>query len=82
MDSQMTVGKKLTLVGALLIGLTMALGIVTLIGLRGYDHVVTSLSDDSLAGVSACGKLEAAFLEFRGDAWRRRTRPLPPPKRQ
>ena len=71
MDSQMTVGKKLTLVGALLIGLTMALGIVTLIGLRGYDHVVTSLSDDSLAGVSACGKLEAAFLEFRGDAWRR-----------
>ncbi len=33
MDSQMTVGKKLTLIGALLIGLTIVLGIVTLIGL-------------------------------------------------
>ncbi len=71
MDSQMTVGKKLTLIGALLIGLTIILGIVTLIGLRSYDKVVTSLADDSLAGVSACGKVEAAFLELRGDAWKR-----------
>ena len=32
MDSQMTVGKKLTLIGALLIGLTIVLGVVTLLG--------------------------------------------------
>ncbi len=70
MDSQMTVGKKLTLIGALLIGLTIVLGIVTLIGLSGYDKVVHSLADEALAGVSASGKLEAAILEMRGDMWR------------
>ncbi len=70
MDSQMTVGKKLTLIGALLIGLTIVLGVVTLIGLRGYDKVVHSLADDALVGVSACSKVEAEFLEMRGDMWR------------
>ena len=70
MDSQMTVGKKLTLIGALLIGLTIVLGAVTLIGLGGYDRVVNSLANDSLAGVSACSKVEAKFLELRGDMWR------------
>jgi hypothetical protein len=70
MDSQMTVGKKLTLIGALLIGLTIVLGIVTLVGLRSYDAVAHSLTDDALAGVTACGKLEAAFFELRGDMWR------------
>jgi len=70
MDSQMTVGKKLTLIGALLIGLTIVLGIVTLIGLKSYDKVVDSLANDALAGVSACSKVEAEFLEMRGDMWR------------
>jgi methyl-accepting chemotaxis protein len=70
MDSQMTVGKKLTLIGALLIGLTVILGIVTLIELRGYEKIVVSLSDDALTGVLACDKVESAFLELRGDMWR------------
>ncbi len=70
MDSQMTVGKKLTLIGALLVGLTIVLGIVTLIGLRSYDKVAHSLADDALAGVTACGKLESSFMELRGDMWR------------
>jgi methyl-accepting chemotaxis protein len=70
MDSQMTVGKKMTLIGALLIGLTIALGTVTLIGLRGYDKIVHELADDALAGVSACSKVEAQYLEMRGDMWR------------
>jgi len=70
MDSEMTVGKKLTLIGALLIGLTIVLGTVTLIGLGGYDRVVNSLANDSLAGVSACSKVEALFLQARGDMWR------------
>src|SRR5271168_3237476 len=70
MESHMTIGKKLTLVGALLIGLTIVLGIVTLIGLRGYDQIVTSLANDSLAGVSACARVEAEYLEMRGDMWR------------
>jgi methyl-accepting chemotaxis protein/methyl-accepting chemotaxis protein-1 (serine sensor receptor) len=70
MNSQMTVGKKLTLIGALLIGLTVVLGIVTLIGLRGYDKTVHSLAENALAGISASAKVEAAFLELRGDTWR------------
>jgi methyl-accepting chemotaxis protein len=70
MDSQMTVGKKLTLVGALLIGLTVVLGVVTLLGLASYQKVVHSLADDSFAGVVACGKLEADYFEMRGDMWR------------
>ena len=70
MDSQMTVGKKLTLIGALLIGLTIVLGVVTLVGLASYQRIVVSLSDDALAGVMACSKVEASFLELRGDTWR------------
>jgi methyl-accepting chemotaxis protein len=70
MHSQMTIGKKLTLIGAFLIGLTAILGIVTLSGLMSYDRIVRSLTDDSLAGVSACSKVESDLLEIRGDMWR------------
>lgn len=70
MGSHMTVGKKLTLIGALLIGLTIVLGAVTLVELRSLQQATTSLSDDALAGVSACSKLETSFLELRGDTWR------------
>jgi len=67
---QMTVGRKLTLLGVFLIGLTAVLGVATLHGLRSYDKVVHALADDSLAGVSACSKAEASLLEMRGDMWR------------
>jgi methyl-accepting chemotaxis protein len=70
MHSQMTVGKKLAMIGAVLIGLTIVMGIVTLVGLRGYDKVVHSLTDEALAGVAASSRMEANFLEMRGDAWR------------
>ncbi len=70
MYSQMTVGKKMTLIGALLIGLTIILGVLSLIELNAYAKKVTALSDDALAGVSACSKLQSAFLELRGDAWK------------
>ena len=71
MHSQMTVGRKLSLIGAMLIGLTMVLGIVVLVELSSYDKMVHLLSDDALAGVSACSKVESEFLEVRGDMWRR-----------
>jgi methyl-accepting chemotaxis protein len=70
MDSQMTIGKKLTLIGALLIGFTIALGVVTLVGLNSFQKVTTLLADDALAGVSACSKLEGDILMMRGDMWR------------
>src|SRR5277367_1321770 len=66
----MTIGKKLTLTGVSMVGLTMVSGIVALIGFSGYDKIVHSLTDDALAGVSACGKVEAAILEMRGDMWK------------
>jgi len=70
MHSEMTVGKKLAMIGALLIGLTIVMGSVTLVGLRGYDKVVHSLASEALAGVAASSRMEANFLEMRGDAWR------------
>jgi methyl-accepting chemotaxis protein/methyl-accepting chemotaxis protein-1 (serine sensor receptor) len=70
MDTQMTLGKKLTLIGALLIGLTIVMGVNALIGLRSYNQVLTALASDALAGISACGRVEATFLELRGDTWR------------
>ncbi len=70
MKSGMTIGKKLTLIGAFLIGLTLTLGVTTLVGLASFNKIVKSLSDDSLAGVSACSKVETSLLELRGDSWR------------
>jgi methyl-accepting chemotaxis protein len=70
MHSQMTVGKKLAMIGAVLIGLTIVMGIVTLVGLNGYDKAVHSLAGEALAGVAASSRMEANFLEMRGDAWR------------
>ncbi len=70
MHSQMTVGKKLAMIGAVLIGLTIVMGIVTLAGLKGYDKAVHSLAGEALAGVAASSRMEANFLEMRGDAWR------------
>ena len=68
MKSKMTVGKKFALTGALLMALTVTLGVVTLVGLASLEGSVHSLSDDALGGVSACSKVEADMLEFRGDA--------------
>jgi len=66
----MTVGKKLAFIGALLIGLTVALGLVALVGLARLQKISNQVANDALAGVSACSKLETAFLELRGDTWR------------
>ncbi|HEV8038618.1 MAG TPA: methyl-accepting chemotaxis protein [Bryobacteraceae bacterium] len=70
MNSNMTVGKKLTLIGAFLLLLTLTLGVSSLIGLSSLVKIAHSLSDDSLAGVSACSKVESYLLEMHGDMWR------------
>ena len=70
MTSKMTVGKKLALIGTFLIGLTLIMGVATLLGLKSLQRIVHSLAYDSLAGVSASSKVEADLLELRGNAWR------------
>jgi methyl-accepting chemotaxis protein/methyl-accepting chemotaxis protein-1 (serine sensor receptor) len=66
----MTVGKKLFLIGGLLIGLTTISGVTTLVGLRSDETAVQSLADEALAGVSACSNVESLLMEMRGDMWR------------
>jgi methyl-accepting chemotaxis protein/methyl-accepting chemotaxis protein-1 (serine sensor receptor) len=67
MKSQMTIGKKFALTGALLMSLTATLGVVAFVSLSSLEKSVHSLSDDPLAGVSACSKVESSLLEMRGD---------------
>lgn len=70
MNSGITVGKKLTLIGGFLLGLTLVLGLCTLTGLNSLVGIAHSLSVDSFAGVSACGKMESNLIEMHGDMWR------------
>ena len=70
MNSSMTVGRKLTLIGAFLLSLTLILGVSSLIGLNSLVKTVHSLSEDSLAGVSACSKVESNLLMMQGNMWR------------
>ncbi len=70
MTSKMTIGKKLALIGTLLIGLTLIMGVTTLLGLRSLQKIVVSLDEDSMAGLSAASKAESGMLELRGNAWR------------
>jgi len=67
MRMQMPIGKKFTLAGALLIALTIALGVACLLGLRSIERGVKLLTEDALDGITSSGTLEAALLEMRGD---------------
>ena len=68
--SNMTIGRKLALTGAFLGLTTIILGIVSLSGLSGADSSLAALADDSLAGVSACSRVQSELLELHGDMWR------------
>src|ERR1035441_4735253 len=50
--------------------MTVLLGVSTLIGLGTLRKALSSVTDDSLAGVSASSKVEAGLLEIRGDILR------------
>jgi len=70
LQSKMTIGRKFALTGAFLMVMTMALGLVSLLGLSSADRSIAAVADDSLAGVSACSLVESGLLEIRGDIWR------------
>jgi methyl-accepting chemotaxis protein/methyl-accepting chemotaxis protein-1 (serine sensor receptor) len=55
------------MVGVLIGGLTLLLGVVALVGLSSMEKNLHSVSEDALAGVSSCSKVESAALEARGD---------------
>jgi methyl-accepting chemotaxis protein/methyl-accepting chemotaxis protein-1 (serine sensor receptor) len=66
-QSQLTVGKKFALTGALLMGLGAVLGGVALVGLGGLQGTVGRLTENALPGLSQCSKVESALNEMRGD---------------
>ena len=68
--SNMTIGRRFALTGAFLSLTTIILGIVALVGISGADNSLAALADESLAGVSACSRVQAGLLELRGDMWR------------
>jgi len=65
--NSMTIGKRLAITSVLLGGLTLLLGVVALVGLSSMEKNLHSISEDALAGVSSCSKVESAALEVRGD---------------
>ena len=69
MHSRMTARVKFTLIGAFLIGLTLALGITTLVGLSSLRKIIGSGAED-MERISEAGKLETGLMQMRGDSWR------------
>jgi methyl-accepting chemotaxis protein len=70
LQSKMTIGRKFGSTGAFLIAMIVAVGVVSVVGLSSMDRYLTSVADDSLAGVATCSQLQADVLELRGDTWR------------
>jgi methyl-accepting chemotaxis protein/methyl-accepting chemotaxis protein-1 (serine sensor receptor) len=50
--------------------MTMALGLVSLLGLSSADKSLAAVADDSLARVSQSSRVESSLLQMRGDMWR------------
>jgi methyl-accepting chemotaxis protein len=69
-QTKMTIGRKFALTGAFLVILTIVLGVVSLFGLSSVDKSVASLTDDALAGVTTCSRVETSISQIRGDMWR------------
>ena len=53
----MTIGKKFSLTGGLLLALMVSLGAVALVRLRDIDSKLDSITDDSLPGIHEIGRL-------------------------
>jgi methyl-accepting chemotaxis protein/methyl-accepting chemotaxis protein-1 (serine sensor receptor) len=66
----MTIGRKFALTAAFLSLMTIVLGAASLAGLSSADRSLSAVADESLAGVSACSRVQADLLELRGNMWR------------
>jgi methyl-accepting chemotaxis protein len=70
MKSQMTIGKKFTLTATLLLALTVALGIGSLVSINSLHKSVDTIVTDPLPGVYRISAVESLLNEIRGDNWR------------
>ncbi|HEY1342507.1 MAG TPA: methyl-accepting chemotaxis protein [Bryobacteraceae bacterium] len=66
MNSQMTVGKKIWFLSALLIAFTIALGSAALLSMSRMKTVSHSLVDDVLPGIYQIGRVESLAKDIRG----------------
>ena len=67
MKSHMPIGKQFALTSGVLILLTIAVGITSLVEISSITARVDLLQNDALDGVSVMSKVESALLEMRGD---------------
>ncbi|MDQ2777232.1 MAG: methyl-accepting chemotaxis protein [Acidobacteriota bacterium] len=70
MKSQMTIGKKFTLTATLLLTLTVALGVGSLVSINSLRKSVDTIVTDPLPGVYRISAVESLLNETRGDDWR------------
>jgi methyl-accepting chemotaxis protein len=66
----MTIGKQFAFTAGILIAATGLLGVVTLTGFSGMTTIVNSVTNDSLAGVSSCSKVEKDLEELSLATWK------------
>jgi methyl-accepting chemotaxis protein len=69
-SSKTTVGTKFARAGALILILTIAVGVVAERTISHMSSSVDSIVRDPLPGIDRIGQIEALLLEYRGDVWR------------
>ncbi|MEP7366235.1 MAG: MCP four helix bundle domain-containing protein, partial [Acidobacteriota bacterium] len=65
MESQMTIGKKISLMCALLVIFTVTLGVTSLVSMTRMDAATQSVVGDALPGVYFAGRVESMAKDVR-----------------
>ena len=66
MNSQMTIGKKISLLCGLLVAFTVLLGVVALFNMNRMETATQSIVGDSLPGVYSISRAESVLKDARG----------------
>ena len=69
MKSQMTIGKKIALLAATLVALTVLHGAVSLMSLRNMTVVVKSLASDAIPGLDSIATMTIKMMDYRIDCY-------------
>ena len=70
MISNLTIGKKIGGLSAILVLLTVISGGITEYGIGNVDRSMDSIIRDSLPGIATISAVESDFQAFRGNAWK------------